>query len=588
MHLRALIVTIFVFRFTYAQVDNRVVLTIPQGTLRGVRNQISPDLYSHSFLKIPYAEPPLGELRFRPPNPGPSWQGIRDATKFGPACPQAGFLLYDRPQFPFPVPGPAPINYTAPSKVDEDCLSVNVFAPEQTSGTNKYPVMVFIQGGAFMLGGDFQPLYNGEVLAYNNMVVVVSFNYRLSALGFLSTLDDVSPGNYGLLDQVALLEWVRDNIEYFGGDPDMVTIFGQSAGAVSAGMHMISPKSKGLFHRVIGQSGSPLNYWAIKESPYDSLGNAQRLASSIGCPVEPSNEMVACLRTKDAMEISKYSFFGDGDEFAFLPVVDGPGGFMPQHPLVYISNGSFVDVPFMIGYNKDETSLSLLGKPGIAEGLSREAFKDLIWTRIVTLRKHEGNKNTSFQDIANSIEFQYTPWENPDDVIALRENYIRCATDRLFVEGIFEHIKYASRKLVTYMYRFDYRSVFSRYPEWAGVAHGDELTYVLGIPFKEDSNLTVNDEVMSEAMMTMWSNFAKTGNPTPEGHNIPNVIGQWEPFTDDNQELIRFSPNGSIYMADDIIDFSSNAFWNIYDVQVVESATHTYCDTEEHCSEYIP
>ncbi|XP_070581596.1 acetylcholinesterase-like [Ptychodera flava] len=568
-----------------SQNDGEALLTIPQGSLRGIRKQLSNTYYVNSFLKIPYVQPALGDLRFRAPQPAPTWKGVRDATRFGPACTQGGFIFDRFPIFPVPLPGLPVFNSTISDFVDEDCLHLNVYAPEVTVGTNRYSVMLFIQGGGYILGGDLQPLYNGEVLAYRQQVVVVTFNYRLGAFGFLSLNDDVAPGNYGLLDQVAAMKWVRDNIEYFGGDPDQVTIFGESAGAASVGMHMISPMSKGLFRRAIAESGTPLNHWAIKEEPYDCVKNARYMATRIGCPTESSTALVECLRTKDALEISRYSFFADGDEFAFEPVVDGPGGFMPLSPIHYIRNGLLQKVPFIMGYNKDELGLALMGVPDIENGMSRTTFRERIWERIVMRRKYGGEKNASYDDIFNAIEFQYTPWDNPNDQIKLRESFIQLTTDRTFVEGILKHIDYATEVMPTYLYRLDYRSIFSSWPEWAGVCHGDELTYIFGLPFKEGENYTDTDRAMSDTVMSLWANFAKTGNPTPRGVTVPNLDVKWERYTASDRKLLIFGPDGTSYMTDDVIDYSNIAFWHVYDNQVVDAATSKRCNCSELCED---
>ncbi|XP_077979535.1 cholinesterase-like [Glandiceps talaboti] len=593
------ILVVVTIRNTIGQGDDGTLLTIPQGTLRGNRIQVGNTFYINSFLKIPYVEPPLGDLRFRPPLPGPTWTGILNATKFGPGCPQFGKKLYDLPSnLPTlppkpPIPGlpslPDFSNFTGLGLLDEDCLSLNVFAPEITVGTNKFPVMVFIQGGGYVVGADLVPLYNGAILAEKKQVVVVTFNYRLGALGFLSTKDDVCPGNYGILDQVAALEWVRDNIRYFGGDPKQVTIFGESAGAASVGLHLISPLSRGLFHAAIAESGSPLCPWAFKEYPHDIAANTQKLARDIGCPTEPSTALVECLRTKDAMEISKYGTFNDGTQTGpFEPTTDGPTGFMPLSPIHYIQNGLFVDVPVMMGYNKDETAPAILNVPGVGDGFSRETFRQLLWDRLVTERKYGGNKNASYEDILNAMEFQYTPWESPYNETKLRDSFVQCVSDATIVEGVYELADYTSKEIPTYVYRFDYRSIHSFWPEWAGVPHVDELMYVFGTPFKDRylyRNFTDADEVMSDTIMTLWTNFAKTGNPTPLGQEIQNVEGRWERYSSTNKMVMRFSPDGSSYMTDEVIDFSNLAFWHIYDPQVVESATTARCNCTSQCAD---
>ncbi|XP_077863193.1 neuroligin-4, X-linked-like [Saccoglossus kowalevskii] len=323
--------------------EDTVMVSIPQGDLIGRQNQVSSDLYVNFFGRIPFAAPPLGELRFSAPAPPKGWEGQRDATYYGPACTQFGRVFYNHslenielpigllPDLPgwFPVPDPiedivekiqnltsripldeiigtirniSNTNVTLSDIVGEDCLYMNIYAPQDET----FPVMVYIQGGAFAVGTSMY-LYDGRILAERNNVIVVNFNYRLGALGFLSTMDEVSPGNYGMLDQVAALEWVKHNIVYFGGDPSSVTLFGQSAGGVSASLQMLSPLSEGLFNKVIVESGNALASWSVILPPYDVTEGTYGLADNIGCPRRPHEDLLACLRTKDPFEISAES-----------------------------------------------------------------------------------------------------------------------------------------------------------------------------------------------------------------------------------------------------------------------------------------
>nr|CAD7203573.1 unnamed protein product [Timema douglasi] len=253
----------------------------------------------NAFQGIPYAKPPTKGLRFEPPQQVDSWSGVLDATKEGHICPQLKRGVY---------------------LGNEDCLFLNVYG---ISDGTKRPVMVWIHGGGFLSGSGNTNMFGPEFLIDTD-VVLVTLNYRLDALGFLSTGDSVVSGNNGLKDQVAALKWIQEEIVLFGGDPDSVTIFGGSAGAVSVVLHMLSPMSRGLFHRVIAQSGTPLLPGIIHLS--SRLSEAAKLAQAVSCHTNSSDLLVECLREKPIFEIlaasallSEHRLFG-GTEF--LPVVE--------------------------------------------------------------------------------------------------------------------------------------------------------------------------------------------------------------------------------------------------------------------------
>lgn len=264
------------------------LVTTGSGPLRGklLKSRAGRDIYS--FLGIPYALPPLRELRFKAPSPFGQWTGTLNATKIHPVCPQRD--IYRR---------------STSFEGEEDCLYLNVYSPKLSAKNDSdfLPVMVFFHGGGWLCGGGNTHWYGPDVLLDENVVLVVA-NYRLGALGFLSTGDHVVPGNNGLKDQNLALKWVRSNVRAFGGDPGSVTIFGESAGGASVHYHMLSPISAGLFHRAIAMSGTALCVWA-HAPPNEPLENARKLAESVNCPTGTAHHMVECLRTVDAMEIVK-------------------------------------------------------------------------------------------------------------------------------------------------------------------------------------------------------------------------------------------------------------------------------------------
>nr|CAD7571567.1 unnamed protein product [Timema californicum] len=248
------------------------------------------------FLGIPYALPPIQEGRFKPPRIHRGWQ-LLQAVEFGPACPQH-------------------VRYTGATKgirdMDEDCLYLNVYTPSVTSGlAEKYPVMVYIHGGEFVKGAS--NTFPGHIMASFYKVVVVTINYRLGALGFLSTGDANSPGNYGMLDQAMALRWVYDNIEFFNGDRRSITLFGPDAGAASAGLLMVAPRTRDIVTRVIAQSGSALSDWALIVDRYRAQNTSRVYGQILGCSIESSWKLVNCLKQgRSFFELGNAEFQGLG------------------------------------------------------------------------------------------------------------------------------------------------------------------------------------------------------------------------------------------------------------------------------------
>jgi len=305
------------------------------------------------FKGIPFAAPPVGDLRWKPPQPVKPWDGVRACTEFGPWCPQ-----------------PTPLLGGAPPKQSEDCLYLNVWTAAK-SAADKLPVMFWIHGGGCTTGSGGSPFYNGEHLARQG-VVVVTINYRLGPFGYLAhpLLSKESPhgvsGNYGHLDQIAALQWMRKNIAAFGGDPGCVTIFGESAGAMSVCRLMISPHARGLFHRAIAQSGGahgrnrPLREKRGPLAPMETEG--ERIAQKLGC--DRAENPLAALRATSAKALLAASMpaqglFGRGVKFG--PVVDG--WTIPEDPEVMFEAGRQHDVPFMAGSNADEGTLFISQMP---------------------------------------------------------------------------------------------------------------------------------------------------------------------------------------------------------------------------------
>lgn len=300
-------------------------------TDRGVVEGEALDGYDR-FLGIPFATPPVGPLRFQPPQPAAPWQGIRDATQFSKRCIQA------------------PRGQTR-DEFSEDCLYLNVFVPHQR--VQPLPVMVEIYGGGFTIGAAND--YNGDAIAKSGDVIVVTLNYRLGPFGFLALPElsaegaQAGSGNYGLLDQQAALQWVHKNIAAFGGDPGNVTIFGESAGGMSVCAHLTARGSRGLFQRAISQSG----FCGVKGTqPHDALERGAKFAKGVGC--EPGPAVIACLRSKSADALQA----GTSAMGVFYPVWDGL--VLPPNEIGALRAGNFAHVPVIMGGTRDEASIFLV------------------------------------------------------------------------------------------------------------------------------------------------------------------------------------------------------------------------------------
>jgi len=429
------------------------------------------------FLGIPFAAPPVGQLRFRPPQPPAPWTSALDASHYSKRS----------------IQGPP----VSKDSISEDCLYLNVFTPQKRSA-HSLPVMVWIHGGGFIMGaGD---LYDGSIIAAKGNVIVVTFNYRLGALGFLSLpeLDAESEngtsGNYGFLDQQAALRWVQKNIGAFGGDPDNVTIFGESAGGHAVCAHLLAPGSKGLFQRAISQSGFSGRDIRNKTTAF-SEGN--KFVSKLGCTAGES--CLKCLREKTAEAILSAS-----PSFGAFGLV-GDNQILPQAWIKSMGSGHFEHVPIIMGGTRDEGSI-FVKKSGAKNGapMSSQQYKTEISQR--------------FGDKAEQVLKQY-----PID--ACRTPYQVMAavfTDGVFSSAIQRATRLMSRYTPVYAYEFDYVGSVSRSPYRStpdldyGVAHSSDNSYTFGQGLLGDQPgppLTADEIRVSDQMIGYWTRFAATGDP---------------------------------------------------------------------------
>lgn len=495
-----------------------LIITTKKGQVQGKfvpvqHNQVG------AFLGIPYGKPPVGKLRFRPPVPADRWEGVKDATEYPNSCFQANLTHIGK-------------QMAANTFLSEDCLYLNVWTPlVRNAQSSPLNVMIWIYGGGYVIGTSSLPDYDGRYLAYYEDVVVVSMNYRLGALGFLSLPDnDNVRGNAGLLDQRLAIQWVLDNIAPFGGDPSKVTLFGESAGSMSAGLHVLSPGSRDLFQRAALESGAPVAVWTLC-SQTDAWKTATKLGTLLGCPTLNSTELETCLQNTSASLLVHTQFALDRTGFiksAFIPVIDGV--FLPDTVQALINDDRVPKKELMTGFNKDEgiIFIEMSEVPGFDEGPS-----------LITREQFQFGLSLSFPHthslVKNAVAHEYTDWTDEKNHTKNRDALSEFATDYLFICPAFDFARrYAQAGGKIYTYEFTHRSSLNPWPKWMGVTHNSEIAYVFGIPQNPSLGFTEEEVNLSRRMMKHWANFARTGNPSTDKF-------KWPPLTPENKEYITLN-----------------------------------------------
>ncbi|CAG5042625.1 unnamed protein product [Parnassius apollo] len=506
------------------------IVNVREGKLRGTVATLLDGSKYYSFKGVPYALAPLGELRFQAPLAPKPWKGIRNATEHGPVCTQ-----YD-------------LSISQIVEGSEDCLFVNIYTKSLRCDA-KIPVMVFIHGGSYSFNSGNSQTFSPDLLLPHN-VILVTMNYRLELLGYLSLDTPEVPGNAGMKDQVAALRWIKNNIAQFGGNPNSITIFGESSGASSVTSHLLSPMSKGLFNRAIAESGTCIQDWANDRNAKERAFRAGKL---LGKETNDTNELLQFLRglkptllTNLAQKTMTTEETYRGLPDYFVPVVEkkfkSVKAFIDEEPVNLLAKGKTNKVPLMIGYNSAE-GLALISfllpkldfynenpsyhiQREIAEKVSNEKLKEF-GDRVKQI--YLNNKNLTKDDpqtierIGSDIHFFYN-------------------THR------FAHLYSASGQPV-YMYRFNYDTdlnilkKFSGFSGLKGASHGDELFYLFynflnKKPYNEQRKL----REIALKVTTLWTNFAKTGDPTPDN----SLETKWLHYTRCGKEYLKVEDNMSV------------------------------------------
>lgn len=461
------------------------VVTTDAGAISGTGDDV------HIYRGIPYAAPPTGDLRWKPPTPASKWTGVLDGSKFGPDCVQ-----------------PAEYPELRGAAMSEDCLRVNVWSPAKNPSA-QLPVMVWIHGGGFTYGSGSHPSYDGEALARRG-VVVVTLNYRLGLLGFMAhpALSAESPthssGNYGLLDQVAALKWVQKNIAAFGGDPSRVTVFGQSAGAHSISTLMASPLSDGLFQQAIMQSVGVMR-------PMVTLHEAEQRGLQVGTNLDelrkvPAQDLVTRLKTLSKSPTRQVT------APPYLSITQD-GYVLPQPDYVRYSAGAYKHIRILVGSNENEGGGAVRTYP---------------INTVSELQRYLDLNFPNFENQANAVF-----GAKNDSVV--RQNLADLYTDTQF--------NYGTRQMlnaITQQGDMAYRYVFSRHRNGSPGApiHGDELQFVfdtLSAPHRgKQRPFNPTDSTVAKDMADAWVRFAVTGNPSG------GRVGTWPLYQSTSENYVQF------------------------------------------------
>jgi para-nitrobenzyl esterase len=439
-----------------------------------------------AFQGIPYAAPPVGDLRWKAPQPAKAWKGKLDATKYGHHCAQNH--VFDDMVFQESA--------TPDDKGSEDCLTLNVYTPEKSKG--KLPVMFWIHGGGYSGGGSSEPRHNGDFMPTKG-VVLVTINYRLGVFGFLALPELAAEqggtsGNYGMMDMVAALQWVKKNIAEFGGDPSNVTIFGESAGSFAVSTLMAAPSAQGLFAKAIGESGGALTTGALemetlavrgpKEDEWMKTTGAKSLAE------------LRALSTDKILE-----FAGKKGTISFSPVLDGK--FLSEPVLKIYEEGRQAKVPLLAGFNRDEGFF-------LSNGMTVDKWKAM-----------------GAQRFPENIELFFKLYPGTSDTEAIR-SATDFGGDSFIAYGTWKWIE-VDRKTGdkdVYRYKLDLAAPPSKFHPGSYAFHSDDIEYIFGtIDTRPGATWRPEDRVLSDQMMSYWTNFAKKGDPNgvdSKGQPLPN------------------------------------------------------------------
>ncbi|CAG9772677.1 unnamed protein product [Ceutorhynchus assimilis] len=491
-----------------------LIVSLQSGQAQGTTIGTPSGKTFYAWRGIPFAKPPLGDLRFKHPERPEPWDGVLDATKDSKACLNESYFDTDpKPTYGF----------------SEDCLYVNVYAPIEPNSNARLPVMFFIYGGGYFSGSSSFNIYDPTAFLEEG-VIVVTFNYRLTIFGFLSTEDQVLPGNNGLKDQWLALLWTKENIHQFGGNPQDITLIGESVGAASVGYHILSPMSKDLFGAAIMESGSSL----LSLVQYNARQNAFDVARKVDSSISESSSSKDVLKTLQVTDAGSLVNVTSKLGITFAPIleVSSPYPFLTKPCYESLESGNFHQVPTLIGTNSEEEIIIF---PSSEEAQAMAAYYDSNYTLLLPKNlqlKESVNVDTLVQEIKQKYVGNGTFAEDYGAIV-------RWGTDDVYERSTFKHALLQSKYSPVYFYVFSFDGTVSQahpvIPGCGRVAHSDELAYLFNIstkPLETDA-----DFLTRQRTVKLWTNFAKFRNPTPDESSelLQNV--KWEPLNDQHRYL---------------------------------------------------
>ena len=524
------LVTLSIYANCFLVPDGKVSVKTNVGEIVGystVMNINGSQKVLNKFLGIPYAKPPIGTRRFRKPEPIAPFSSPLDASTFGPACHQLRTPLLE--------------NLIRNITQSEDCLYLNIYAPGRlATNNNLYPTMIWIHGGGFVIGSSNG--YDSGPLSLSGDVVVVTINYRLNVFGFLSTYDNDTRGNMGLFDQHLAIRWIHDNIQAFGGDPNRITIFGESAGSASVAFQIIYPGNKGLVHRAIAESGSFSSPWAFINKD-DAEDQARKLANALGCLYDYMY-LIKCLQSKPASQLidalPKIVAENNYQTIFSAPVVDDD--FVLDDPKNIFTDSfpsgdveeMFRDVDLIMGVNNKE---GLINYPPYNETSRLDFNKSHIDEKLIPamLAAYKTENDSLPNAIKYAVILEYTDWENLGANTRQFKRLVDLVTDQSFhvpaAQTAYSHAHNATKH--TYVYELSAAPQSHRLPVYKEVDgptvanHADDIAFIFGPWFVDNADYgtkvtaTAEQRKIGQAMVTMWSNFAKTG------YVLIKVVPKW-------------------------------------------------------------
>ncbi|XP_076082516.1 neuroligin-4, Y-linked-like [Mytilus galloprovincialis] len=516
------------------------------------------------FLGIPYAVPPVGDLRFRKPRPATNFKQPFNATKFGPGCLQNKFLM----------------SLWLPGRdfLSEDCLTLNIFAPIHSNGP-RLPVMLWIHGGAYQIGQS--SIYSAENLASYGQVIVVTINYRLGPFGFLATKDPDSLGNLGLWDQQLAIKWIHENIEYFHGDSSRITLFGESAGGGSTVYQAMYSGNKGLFARTISESGVAMSAWGYNTRD-KMLDFTKRMAQNLKCPTANDRDMLTCMRNVPAQDIVDKSRVGTESENLFRPeFVPAPDDeFIKQYaPDIFTKSCLINDQTGSVFDNIDMAFVALTGDgtavtgstmlPYVKKHISKIISPDDVMEKFVIPNILSDRFNITSPELAKIMNFLYSDWTKTLGNNSYQTKLLNLDTDYSFYIPIINtataHAQREKGKKKTYLLGFEKHSSFTLPLEYKPPnLHADEIPYFFGFPDSmmkpfamSRTNITAEEIQLSEKLMLYISNFAYSGDP-----NLPKSPDvKWLPYNVEDEHYLRV---GETIETDSHMLPTRTAFWTKY------------------------